>query len=253
MHLTKKGLLIPALLICTMAQAKEVRSSDSLVHAMHDRYAATWYQTITFDEKNVSFKPDGTELGSEVWYNASEIPGKWRIDTGSPDDGNGYVMINGTMTVIKNNKVVNSQPHFDLLNILSFDIYRQDPETTINILRGEGFDLSKFHEDTWEGKPAYVIGANKGDLSSKQFWVDKDKLLFVREIEPVPTDPEEPHDIRISHYSPLAGGWFATTVEVYTWDGKKFFTQEYSDVHTDVKLAPAIFDPQQFKDTHWEK
>jgi hypothetical protein len=253
MQLIKHSLLIPALLICAMAQTKDVHSSDSLVRAMHDRYAATWYQTITFTETNTSFKPDGTAQGSETWYNAGVIPGKWRIDLVSPTSGNGYVMVNGTMAVVQKDKVLNSQPHFDLLDVLGFDIYRQSPEATIKILKNEGFDLSKFHEDTWEGKPTYVVGADKGDGSSKQFWVDEDKLLFLREIEPVPTDPEEFHDIRITHYSPLAGGWFANSVEVYTWEGKKFFVQEYSDVHADVKLDPGVFDAQQFKETHWEK
>jgi len=253
MQLIKTNLLIPALLICAVAQAKEVRSGDSLVRAMHDRYVATWYETITFTQKNTSFKPDGTEAGSETWYNAGAIPGKWRIDLVSPASGNGYVMVDGITTIIQKEKIANAMPYVNLLNLLGFDVYKQDPDATIKILKKEGFDLSKFHEETWEGKPVYVVGAEQGDLNSKQFWVDKDKLLFVREIQPVPSDPGEPHDFRITHYQRLAGGWFAHMVEVYTWEGKKFFFQEYSDVEVNVKLVPGVFDPQQFKETHWEK
>jgi hypothetical protein len=71
-----------------------------------------------------------------------------------------------------------------MLFVLGFDVYRQDPEATINVVRNEGYDLSKLREDLWDGKPVYVMGAEKGDLKSKQFWVAKDTLLFVREIEP---------------------------------------------------------------------
>ena len=86
---------------------------------------------------------------------------------------------------------------------------RQDPETTIKVVKGEGYDLSKLHEDTWEGHPAYVVGADKGDLKSKQFWVTKDTLLFVRDIEPARGDPKKLDDIRFMDYRPLAGAWIA--------------------------------------------
>lgn len=253
MHLIKQAFLIFVLIICVMGHAQEVHSAGALVRAMHDRYGAVWYQSITFTQKNTGFKSDGTQEGAETWYNAGVIPGKWRIDLGSPESGNGYVMVDGTLTIIQKDKVAGVQPHTDMLNLLSFDIYKQDPETTIEILKKEGVDLSQFHEETWEGKPVYVIGAKQGDLDSKQLWVERDTLVFVREIEPVPSDPGEPHDIRLTHYHPLAGGWFADSVEVYTWDGKQFFLQQYSDVHADVKLAPTVFDPQQFRGTHWER
>ena len=40
-----------------------------------------------------------------------------------------------------------------------------------------------------------VVGAGKGDLQSRQFWVEKDTLLFVREMEPARTDPKKVEDI----------------------------------------------------------
>jgi hypothetical protein len=36
-------------------------------------------------------------------------------------------------------------------------------------------------------------------------------------------------------------------------DDKKVFSEEYSDMKTNVKLAPGTFDPKQFNTTHWEK
>jgi hypothetical protein len=50
----------------------------------------------------------------------------------------------------------------------------------------------------------------------------------------------------------LAGAWIAARVEVYS-DEKKVFSEDYTDIQADVKLEPAVFDPEQFNATHWEK
>jgi len=235
----------------TLANAQDIHSGDDLLRAMHDRYASSWYKTVTFVQKSTTYKPDGTS-SAETWYEAALLPGKLRIDIGEPAKGNGYVLNDGNVTIIKENVVSGSQPLVNMLLVLGFDVYRQDPATTAKVVKGEGYDLSKLREDMWEGKPAYVVGADKGDLKSKQFWVAKDTLLFVRVIEPARGDASKQDDIRFLHYQPLAGAWIAAGVEVYT-DGKKVFSEDYSDIQANVKLDPAVFDPAKFSETHWEK
>jgi len=139
-----------------------------------------------------------------------------------------------------------------MLLVLGFDVYTQAPETTIKVVKGEGYDLSKLRDDTWEGHPVWVVGADKGDLKSRQFWVTKDTLLFVREIEPARGDPSKIDDIRFTDYRPLAGTWVAARVEIYSED-KLIFSEDYTDIQANVKLGPEAFDPQQFSTTHWEK
>lgn len=247
----KRIVLFPALLLCSFVQAQEIRNGDALLRAMHDRYQASWYQTVTFTQKSTTFKSDGSST-AETWYEAALLPGKLRIDIGSAGTGNGYVFSDGNITVIKDNKVANSRPDINMLLVLGFDVYRQDPETTIKVVKGEGYDLSKLHGDMWEGKPAYVVGAEKGDLKSKQFWVAKDTLLFVREIEQARGEPGKLDDIRFVDYRPLAGAWIAARVEVYS-DDKKVFSEDYTDIQANVKLDSSVFDPQKFASTHWEK
>jgi hypothetical protein len=234
-----------------LAHAQEIRSGDALLRAMHDRYQSTWYQTLTFTQKSNTYKPDGTS-SAETWYEAAMLPGKLRIDIGPPSNGNGYVLVDGEVTILKENKIVATRHSVNMLLVLGFDVYRQDPETTIKVVKEEGYDLSKFHEDTWEGKPAYVVGAEKGDVKSKQFWVAKDTLLFVRDLEPSRQDASKFDDIRFIHYQPIAGAWVAAGVEVYA-DGTKVFSEDYSDIQANVKLDPAVYDPQKFATTHWEK
>ena len=246
-----KCILIPAFLTLTLAHAQEIRSGDAVLRAMHDRYQTSWYHTLTFTQKSTTYKPDGTST-AETWYEAALLPGKLRIDIGPPADGKGYVLVDGTVSIVKDNKVASTRPLVNMLLVLGFDVYTQAPETTIKVVKGEGYDLSKLRDDTWEGHPVYVVGADKGDLTSRQFWVTKDTLLFVREIEPARDDPKQSRDIRFTDYRPMAGAWLAARVEVYSED-KLVFSEDYTDIQVNPKLAPEVFDPQQFSTTHWEK
>jgi hypothetical protein len=246
-------LLLPlvVLLSLTFAHADDVRNGEDVLRVMHDRYAKTWYETLTFTQKSTTYDPDGTSK-AETWYEALSAPGKLRIDVGTPSDNNGYLMVDGTVTIFKDGKETGSRPRFNMLLVLGFDVYRQDPAATIKIVKGEGYDLTKFHEETWEGRPVYVVGAEKGDLKSKQFWVDKNRLLFVRLFEPTRTDASKFQDIRFEDYREMAGGWVAARVEVHV-DDKMVFSEDYSDILCNVKLDPGTFDPKQFSATHWEK
>ncbi len=244
-------LMLAILFLTSLAAAQQIKSGESLVRAMHDRYASTWYKTVTFTQKSTTYKPDGT-TSVETWYEAVLLPGKLRIDIGPAADGNGYVFSDGHVTVVKANKVFGSRPLVNMLLVLGFDVYTQPADTTIKVVKGEGYDLSKLREDTWEGKPAYVVGADKGDLKSKQFWVAKDSLLFLREIEPSPADAAKVEDIRFVHYHPLANAWIAAGVEMYV-DDKKVFSEDYTEIQANGNLAPAMYDPAQFAATHWEK
>ena len=240
-----------AVLASPVAHAQDIRTGEALLRAMHDRYQSSWYHTLTFTQKSTTYKPDGTST-AETWYEAALLPGKLRIDIGPASDGKGYVLVDGTATILKDNKIAGTRPLVNMLLVLGFDVYTQAPETTIKVVQGEGYDLSKMREDVWEGHPAYVVGADKGDLKAKQFWIAKDTLLFVRVIEPSRGDPNKLDDIRFTDYRPLAGTWVAARVEVHS-DDKLVFSEDYTDIQANVKLDPAVFDPQQFATTHWEK
>ncbi|MCU1302194.1 MAG: hypothetical protein JWQ87_2478 [Candidatus Sulfotelmatobacter sp.] len=239
------------LLSLSVAHAKEVRSGEDVLRAMHDRYAKSWYKNLTFTQKSTTYNGDKT-IKVETWYEALELPAKLRIDIGPPKNGDGYLMVDGTLTILKEGKESGTRPLVNMLLVLGFDVYGQSPETTANVVKAEGYDLKKVHEDTWEGQAVYVVGAEKGDLKSKQFWVEKKRLLFVRLFEPTQADPNKFQEIRFEDYREMAGGWVAARVEVYA-DERKVFSEEYSDIQSNVKLDPGTFDPKQFNATHWEK
>ena len=40
-------------------------------------------------------------------------------------------------------------------------------DEVLSKMKSLGYDLNKFHEDSWKGKDVYVIGADKGGRFSK--------------------------------------------------------------------------------------
>src|SRR5690242_8602334 len=212
---------IVALLGTTPAAAQAINDGASVIRAMHTRYERSWYHSVTFEQKSTTYNPDGSTK-VETWHEAALLPGKLRIDFGAPPEGNGAVLDGGTAYFFKNGQQSSTRPFRNLLLVLGFDVYGQPPETTLSELQQEGIDTTKFHEDTWEDKPAYVVGAAKGDLKSKQFWIEKERLLFVRLIQPAKEDASKLEDIRFADYRPAGQAVIAARVEVHR-DGKLVF------------------------------
>ena len=242
-------------LLCCIAMghssAKEIGNGQELVEAMHARYEKSWYDTVTFTQKSTTYNSDGTTK-VETWYEAASLPGKLRIDFGPPKDGNGVILSDGTATFFQNGQQAATRPFVNMLLVLGFDVYKQAPATTVAQLTAEGIDLKKIHEEVWQGEPTYVVGADKGDLKSKQFWVEKKRLLFTRIFQPDRRDPAKIGDTRFVDYRELKNGIIASRVEVYNQD-KLTFTEEYSDIQIGAKLDPGVFDPKQFTAVYWEK
>ncbi len=122
----KRMLIASILLAGALATAQDIHTGDALLRAMHDRYKSSWYQTVTFTQKSTTYKEDGTS-SAETWYEAAMLPGKLRIDIGPPADGKGFVLVDGNVSIVKDGKVVGSRHSVNMLLVLGFDVYRQDP------------------------------------------------------------------------------------------------------------------------------
>ncbi|MEO7457427.1 MAG: hypothetical protein ABIY52_14275 [Gemmatimonadaceae bacterium] len=225
-------------------------SGNQLLAAMHDRYAGTWYHSLTFVQKTSRLQPDG-KWKVDTWYEAMKVPGRLRIDFAPLTGGNGVVYAHDSAFTLSNGRALPGQPAINPLLLLGFDVYANAPERTAALLRKEKFDLSVVHVDTLFHRPMIVVGARAGDMLTKQFWVDAEHLYFVRTLEAAPREPTKVQDVRFVDYRREGGGWMAPRVEIHT-DGKLVFTEEYSDVKSNVALDDALFDPSKVKTTkHW--
>src|SRR5262249_36464318 len=146
---------------------------------------------------------------------------------------------------IRGGRVAVRRPQRNALMILGFDVYALTPEQSLRILREEGFPLSPLRTDTWQGRRTYIVGGAPGNLHSKQFWVDAERLVFVRSLEPFPGDTTKTLDIRFDDYRQYGGGWVAPTVDILV-DGKSIQREEYTDIRVDVPLDPSLFDPDRW-------
>ena len=221
-----------------------VTSTESLIASMRNRYVGQWYRTLTFVQTSTYYKPDGTVDRVETWREAAMMPGKLRIDTDTLN-GRGAIYANDSLYVFTDNKLARALNRQNELMVLGFDVYFQDPARTLAQLQRLGFDVTKFRRAMHDGVEYYVVGADAGDLTSKQFWIEADRMLFWRVMLPNLRQGVKLTEIRFQKYVPRDGGWVAEEVD-FLDDGKRTFFEAYSDVKTNVRLDPAIFDPLKY-------
>ena len=237
-------LMIPMLMAMSVF-AGEIRSGDELIAAMRNKYAGRWYKTLTFVQTTTNYKADGTSEAI-TWYEAMSVPGKLRIDITPLDKGNGIIFAANQVYSFRDGKLASTRPFVHPLLVLGFDVYDQPVETTVGQLKGMNIDLSVIHEEKWQGKTVYVVGAKQGDLSTPQFWIDKKDLLFVRLIELAGKDKKNIQETQFNKYVKVkGGGWVSAEVKFFV-DGKPRTTEEYADIQTDAPLSPDLWDPEKW-------
>ena len=241
---------ISLLISPTMSYAK-ISNTDELIAAMQKKYGKSWYKTATFVQETINFQPDGTSK-TEIWYEAMSVPGRLRIDFTPTSAGNGILFTDGTIHVFKDGKIESTRPFNHPLLVLGFDIYRAPASEITTKLQALKFDLSQFREDTWQGRPVYVVGAKAGDLHSPQFWIDQENLYFVRMLRPAGRDGAQTQETQFNKYQKLGGGWIAPEV-IFMVDSKVVTTEKYTEIRGDVTLDPKLFDPQFWTTAHWKQ
>ena len=91
----------------------------------------------------------------------------------------------------------------------------------------------------WDGQRAYVVGVPE----TGEVWVERDRLLFVRLVEPGQGGALQ--DVRFENYERLGGGWVAPYVSVRQGD-RIVFWEVYSDLVADPALDPVLFEPRRW-------
>lgn len=224
-------------------------SAEDLVRQMHARYDGRWYRTLTFVQRNTRYLASGAS-DTSTWYEAVRIPGALRIDIAPLAQRNGILFAADSQYSIRNALVTDVRPSVHPLMVLGFDVYADPPARTMSRLRSIGIDLTKLREDSWQGRPVYVVGAGANDLRTRQFWIDRERLVFVRMLQPG-RDSATVEEIRFDAYRPLGGGWIAPEV-LFLTNGKPTFRERYEDVRADVTLPGSTFDPRAWSSTpHW--
>lgn len=220
-----------------------VTSTAGLIKAMHERYAGKWYDRATITQKVEYFK-EGEVESTETWNEILDLPGKVRSNIGPVEDGNCEIFVNGTYYWFRDGKLVQKRDTQHVVLLLGFDVYLQDPDSTLRQLEDTEIDLDLFHETAWNGRPVYVVGAKEGDFDANQFWVDKENLYFVRQIQI--SRAGNLIDIQLSDFEALDDGWIATRF-VFKRNGEMALAEEYLDYGVPEAIDPEVFNVDELK------
>jgi hypothetical protein len=225
-------------------RTRALPTGAEIVTRMRQAYDGKWYRTVTFTQATT--KPSGDV---ETWYEAATVPGLLRIDIAPLDSGRALLFRNDSLYQIEHGSVSKVIPFIHPLMTLGFDVYIDPAERTISRLQGLGFDLGKVHEGSWQDRKVWVIGADSAaDTTSKQFWVDQERMLFVRMLDAAPNG--KLIDTRFNGYQALGGGWIETEV-LFLVDGQVRGKEEYSDIKTGMTFEAGLFSPAPWQKAGW--
>jgi hypothetical protein len=233
------------------AQSISITDGESVIRAMHAKYMDRWYRNITF-RQTVSLLGASGQSQDQLWYVAMAGPGLQRIDYVNPDLGNGTLVRADSTWFFSNGRQVSASDGWNDLLLLTHDVYLQPPEVTISVLRSLGYQLSRLRTSSFLGKTAYVVGASsQTDSSSKQFWVERDRMILVRVREK--RGEGQFGDFHLGDYIAAGNGWIAK--QTYQMlNGVPRLHQQIAGVNVDVSLDSALFDPKQWSTVkHWSK
>jgi hypothetical protein len=222
---------------------------------MHERYAGSWYRTLTFTQKTIQHRPDGTEQVS-TWYEAQSGP-RLRIDMGNPALGNGALYTADSLYVMRGGKVTRAIAEGNPFLPLISGVYLQPLDVTIAQMAPYKVNLAAVHARDWEGRRTFVIGAaTPSDTTSPQVWVDADRLIVTRFLMPLfagAAAEGRNQDVRLENNVEVGGGWLATRIRMLD-KGAPLQVEEYSDWRTGVDLPATFFQAEHWtQDPHWAR
>jgi hypothetical protein len=239
--LTVGTALLPTLLFAQGAP----RTGVDVLQRMHNRYAGKWYTTLSFIQ-NTEIHSANDSVSQQLWYETAKLPGRLRINRLANDAKNVVIYRGDSIYVRRNGGAFQGSKRRNELLTLGFDVYLDNVKHTAEVLTEAGYDLTKVSSATWDGRPVWVVGAAAGDSTSRQFWVDAERLVYVRSLEPGTRDPRARTEIVFGEYALLAKAWIACDVVVRE-DGKVIQHEHYYNIKANMPVSNDYFDPAKIR------
>jgi hypothetical protein len=240
-------LLLPFIAALTFIQ-QDGTNSEKVLKQMYDRYSGKWYHTFTFVQKTENFKNDSL-VKTSTWYEAIMFPDKFRIDFGDLKEGNAVIFSNDSAYNFRGGILKSTTADNNDLTFLLGGLYFYPFDKAVAQVKALHYDLTKFHTDTWNNKPVYVIGANTNDEKVNQLWIDKEKMVLVRFIK---YDDNRKEEGILEDQQKFAGGWSEMKATFYIND-KLVQKEYYRECNANGDIDTKIFQPSEFGKVHWYK
>jgi len=231
--------IVAALLIMFLPFAgQKDLDSTTLLQKMYARYHGKWHNNLSFNQTTERYKNDSL-VKTQTWYEHILYPDKLRIDFDSLKSGNGIIFRADSTYIISNHKLVRSLKNENELIFFLGGMYFVPFDEILTHFKNLHYDLTKFHTDTWKGKPVYVIGADKTDEKVNQLWIDQEKLVSVRFIKYEDGSKEEG---TMEGQIPLKGAWSETLCKFWVND-HILQVEKYHDVVAGGAIDKSMFEP----------
>lgn len=225
------------------------KTGYEVLSKMKAKYDGKWYKNFTFTQETIFYGQNEEIVRTQTWYEAMSIPGKLAIKFDEKNSGNGILFKNGTQHGYANGQKIQEIKRVHDLLVLGFDVYHQPVDSTANQLSQNGYDLEKVYMDEWQGREVYVVGVNEADSTKAQFWIDAERLVFVRNITIGRGNTVQ--EVQFNNYEKLGNGWVAPEV-IFKANGMLGLVEKYTDMKTPDSINPDIFDPKKFIEAEWE-
>lgn len=235
-----KYVLFVACAISLFAFKKDL-NSEAVLKKMYGRYSNKWFKTFSFNQTTERWRHDSL-IKTDTWYENVIYPNLFRIDFGDPTIGNAIIYRGDSSFLFKNGQLTKADKDRDELTFFLGGMYFHPFSDVLAEFKDLNYNLAKFHEDTWKGKPVYVIGADSTNEKVNQLWIDKDMLVPVRFLK---FDDNRKEDGTFEDQVKMKGGWSETKCAFYIND-KLIQVEKYHDLVAGEPIDAAIFDPYAF-------
>lgn len=228
-----KKIILPFLIcsaFCTQAQ--------DIVQQMYKTHAKDFRKSLSFVQQTEFYRNDSM-VRKDIWYEVLVYPDKLRIDINDALSGNAIFYVNDSSYRFHNNvlKIKSYQPH-DLLFVLG-GMYSFNLDEVYKRLKKMGYNTDKYFETTWKGQKVIVVGTDKEETESNQFWVDKEKLVTVRILN---NKDGQKSEVLCEDYIKLGNNWCETKIEFFI-NGKLRQTEKYTEIKDNINVDMDYLNP----------
>jgi hypothetical protein len=219
----------------------------ALVARMRDTWGQRFYRTMTFRQKNTLYRQDGGADASE-WMEYQQVPRRLRVEFLPAGPKSGMLFRENKQFTFADGKLAGERQLVHALLLLSADVYALPVDTTMADIAALRMDTTRLSRATWEGRPAWVVGAEAGDTTTSQFWVDAERLLLVRVIQRS-TNAQGRTTVSENHLTYQdVDSIPVPKVITFLRDGRPYWKEEYVEVRLNVPLDEALFDPTKWSE-----
>lgn len=220
------------------------RSGLEVIGAMRREHPSRAVRSLAFT--TVTSDPDAPAKVTRARTLAS-LPGRFRTATLPASRKSGTIRNQQRVAIFERGRRVVARTGVDLATLLAYDVFAQGIDSTIKWLDAAGVRYGIARRDRLEGRRVWVVGAEKNDSTSPQFWVDGEEWRLVRVIQRDLRVASVIVDIRFSEFTDVMGVPLATRVDVYR-NGDWTERQTITDVALNPTVPTYAFDVVRWRD-----